>query len=86
MLPREKGVTAMDRNEALKLLKGGREAIVEWNRQRKSEAQIPCLNKAKLSGADLSGANIRGANLNGPGWKRRRLLSMGSTSRSSALS
>ena len=85
MLPREKGVTAMDRNEALKLLKGGREGIVEWNRQRKSEAEIPCLNKAKLSGADLSG-NIRGANFNGPGWKRRRLLSMGSTSRSSAIS
>ena len=50
----------MNRREALKLLKGGREGIVEWNRRRDAWEQIP-----DLSGADLSGANLCDANLSG---------------------
>jgi TIR domain/Pentapeptide repeats (8 copies) len=65
----------MDRDEAIKLLKGGEEGIDEWNQRREALEGIPELNRADLSGALLSGAllsgadlrqaNLRGANLNG---------------------
>jgi hypothetical protein len=48
----------MDREEAIKLLRGGREGVVEWNRRRESGEEIP-----NLSGADLRGAHLRGAHL-----------------------
>src|SRR5271157_976702 len=53
----------MDRDEALKLLKGGEEGIREWNERRQAREVIPDLSKAILSYADLSKANLRGANL-----------------------
>jgi uncharacterized protein YjbI with pentapeptide repeats len=65
----------MDRDEALKLLKGGGEGISEWNRRRESREEIPdlvradlrgdALSSADLRGADLSGADLRGAQLSG---------------------
>ena len=60
----------MDRDEALKLLKGGEEEIREWNQRRQADEAIPDLNDADLSGAnlmfaDLSGADLSGANLSG---------------------
>ncbi len=38
----------MDRDEALRLLRGGPEGIDEWNRRREADAEIPDL------GADCS--------------------------------
>jgi hypothetical protein len=53
----------MDRDEAIKLLKGGEEAIDEWNRRRKVGEEIPDMSGAELSGVLLSTANLSGANL-----------------------
>ena len=38
----------MDRDEALKLLKGGEEGIREWNQWRLSTPPIPDLSNANL--------------------------------------
>lgn len=61
-------MVVMDREEALKLLKGGPEGVKEWNKQWGGGEEIPSLEHvdlrlADLSGADLSIANLRGANL-----------------------
>ena len=63
----------MDKDEALKLLRGGEEGIAEWNRWREDGREIPDLDGADLHGAILSGAilirahlseaNLHGANL-----------------------
>ncbi len=55
----------MDRDEALRLLRGGAEGIEEWNRRRDAGEDIPELLDAVLDGANLSGANLSGANLSG---------------------
>jgi hypothetical protein len=55
----------MDRDEAMKLLKGGRERVGEWNRRRSEGEAIPDLRGAQLDGADLSGADLVGADLGG---------------------
>ena len=44
----------MDRDEALKLLRGGKEGVAEWNRLRKKGVEIP-----DLRGADLRHAGLR---------------------------
>ena len=38
----------MDRDEALKLLKGGSEGVAKWNRRRKVDENIPDLSGAYL--------------------------------------
>ena len=48
----------MDVEEALALLRGGREGIREWNRRRAEGEELPSLSEANLSGANLSGANL----------------------------
>ena len=53
----------MDRDEALKLLKGGEEGIREWNQRRVSGVEIPDLSSADLHGDDLCDANLCYANL-----------------------
>src|SRR5262249_31327881 len=58
-------VEVMDRDEALKLLKGGPEGIAEWNRRRLADEEIPILVGADLRGADLVEADLHGANLHG---------------------
>jgi len=60
----------MDRDEALKLLRGGEDGVKEWNRRRKEGEEIPNLNGADLSGAilrhaDLDRADLSHANLSG---------------------
>src|SRR5690348_13880339 len=70
----------MDRDEAIRLLKDGRQGILEWNRLRDAKEEIPDLSGAHLSdahlsdahlsdahlrGADLRGADLRGADLRG---------------------
>jgi hypothetical protein len=55
----------MDRDEALRLLKGGPDGIAEWNRRRKSGDGIPDLTNANLREAYLRNANLSGANLSG---------------------
>jgi hypothetical protein len=59
----------MDREEALKLLKGGKEGIDQWNRRRWNGEEIPDLLGADLAMdylglANLSGAGLMMANLN----------------------
>ncbi|MBN2563568.1 MAG: pentapeptide repeat-containing protein [Phycisphaerae bacterium] len=54
----------MDRDVALKLLRGGKDGIKEWNRRRKAGEGFPDLNNANLSGADLRRTNLSGAHLN----------------------
>jgi uncharacterized protein YjbI with pentapeptide repeats len=55
----------MDHDDALKLLKGGSEGIVEWNRRREEGEQIPDLTDTDLTDTDLSNANLSSANLSG---------------------
>src|SRR5262249_40890760 len=52
----------MDRDEAIRLLKGGTEGITEWNRRRHEEG-IPDLGGADLTGAQLERADLEGAQL-----------------------
>jgi hypothetical protein len=59
------GVNIMDREEAIRLLKGGKEGIEEWDRRRKSGEDIPDLKRADLTGANLSRADVHGADLSG---------------------
>lgn len=55
----------MDREEALKLLKGGPEGVAKWNAWREANATsatrepLPDLSKADLSRAYLRGANLK---------------------------
>lgn len=49
----------MDRDEALKLLRGGPEGVAEWNRRRNTGEEIPLLNKSDLSHANLCGVDFR---------------------------
>jgi hypothetical protein len=55
---RYREIGEMDRDEAIKLLRGGQDGIAEWNQWRQAEEEMP-----DLSGADLSGANLRQASL-----------------------
>jgi hypothetical protein len=57
------GGEAMDRDEALELLRGRTEGINEWNRLRESGEPIPNLSEAELSGANLRLANLSEAEL-----------------------
>jgi hypothetical protein len=43
----------MDRDEALRLLKGGEEGVKEWNRRREAGEAIPDLSHANLTYAPL---------------------------------
>lgn len=49
----------MTRDEAIKLLKGGREGIAEWNRRREAGDEVPDLSGVDLSRAELRGVNFR---------------------------
>jgi uncharacterized protein YjbI with pentapeptide repeats len=53
----------MDREEALKMLCGGRKSVVEWNRLREAGESIPDLSNSDLSRVDLRGANLNHADL-----------------------
>jgi hypothetical protein len=55
----------MDRDEALRLLRGGRDGVEEWNRRREEGEETPDLIHANLIRADLSNADLRGADLRG---------------------
>jgi uncharacterized protein YjbI with pentapeptide repeats len=48
----------MDRDEALRLLRGGPEGIAEWNRKRLSGEEIPDLSDIDLRSARLDGASL----------------------------
>ena len=41
----------MDRDEALRLLRGGEEGVAEWNRLRSEDEEIPDLTGANLTKA-----------------------------------
>ena len=53
----------MDREEALKLLRGGEAGVREWNKWRELGEDPPSLEEADLSGHNLSGANLTGTQL-----------------------
>jgi hypothetical protein len=53
----------MDRNEAIKLLKGWPTGIAKWNKWRELGKEIPTLSGASLSKATLESANLSGADL-----------------------
>jgi uncharacterized protein YjbI with pentapeptide repeats len=53
----------MDRDEAIRLLTGGKEGIAEWNGRR--EIMPGIFQEADLSGSSLRGADLSGANLHG---------------------
>lgn len=52
----------MTRDEGIKLLKGGKEGVAEWNRRRVAGEDIPELSGANVSGANVSGARRRCSN------------------------
>ena len=79
----------MDRDEALKLLRGGPEGIAEWNQRRTTGEMIPDLSGAILNGTNLSEANLNGitltgANLNGAILRATYLRAPASTAPTSA--
>ncbi len=55
----------MTRDEALKLLRGGKEGVQKWNewREENPKAELPSLRYANLVDVDLRGADLRGADL-----------------------
>jgi hypothetical protein len=53
----------MDQDEALRLLRGGREGIREWNHRRRSGEEVPDLSGVDLSGAAMVGAMFGGVQL-----------------------
>jgi uncharacterized protein YjbI with pentapeptide repeats len=53
----------MDRDKAIKLLRGGQEGIAEWNRNRPRGLDVPDLEWADLVGAYLADADLIFANL-----------------------
>jgi uncharacterized protein YjbI with pentapeptide repeats len=53
----------MDQDDALKLLRGGREGIREWNRRRKDGEAPPDLSGVDLSDVVLAGAMLGGVQL-----------------------
>ncbi len=50
----------MDREESIKLLRGGPSGVERWNRFRKSGDTVTDLSKANLSRCDLINVNLRG--------------------------
>ena len=54
---------AMDREEAIRLLRGGEDGVREWNQRRGRGEEIPDLRRADLRGAVLYGAVLRQADL-----------------------
>ena len=55
----------MDLDKALKMLKGGKDGVREWNQRRESGVKIPELSGVDLSGVDLSGAVLFDSQLSG---------------------
>lgn len=68
-------MAAMDREQAMKLLRSGPEGIKEWNRSRMAGDDIPSLEDADLSDLDLSGANLIVVKLNGADLRQAGLAS-----------
>jgi uncharacterized protein YjbI with pentapeptide repeats len=63
----------MDRDEALRLLRGGSEGIAEWNRRRAEGEVFDDLSGADLREAYLFGADFREADLSGANLFRAHL-------------
>jgi uncharacterized protein YjbI with pentapeptide repeats len=53
----------MTEEEAVKLLRGGRDGVLEWNRRREAGEPVPRLAKAALRDAKLGGVNLAGVEL-----------------------
>src|SRR6516162_9129122 len=59
-------VRAIDRDEALRLLRAGGDGVRQWNERLDGGEWIPDLSGADLNRADLSRANLSWAGLTGP--------------------
>jgi uncharacterized protein YjbI with pentapeptide repeats len=59
----------MERDEALRLLKGGPDGIAEWNRRLEAGEDVPDLSDADLSKMHLSGASLNNAKLAGANFR-----------------
>ena len=58
-MPMGEALNAMERDEALSLLKAGRiDEWNHWNQRRANGEEIPDFFRANLTGADLHGANL----------------------------
>ncbi|MHC4698863.1 MAG: pentapeptide repeat-containing protein [Planctomycetota bacterium] len=55
----------MNQGEALKLLTGGSEGIIEWNRRVEAGDKIPSLHGVNLGKSDLGDTQLEGASLGG---------------------
>jgi hypothetical protein len=71
---------AMNRDEALKLLRGGRQGIRKWNQWCKSAEDIPSLSGADFSEARLTSVRLTSAGLTSAGRISSELTSSGRTS------
>lgn len=75
MTPSAAGMIAtMDKDEALKLLKGGPAGIQEWNKRRDDGEEIPDLWGVDLRGANLHGVNLSEAQLTGARLEKAGLI------------
>jgi uncharacterized protein YjbI with pentapeptide repeats len=63
----------MDRDEAIRLLKGGRDEVREWNQRRERGEDIPDLSGADLRRADLRRADLSVVHLSGADLRRADL-------------
>ena len=66
----------MDREEALKMLRGGSGGIDTWNRKRSAGEDIPDLSGADLQGAYLVDVNLKGINLSRANLNNATLVGM----------
>ena len=66
---------AVDRDEALNLLRGGPEGIAEWNRRRVAGDVNRELDGVQLAEADLQAANLRGVSFIKANFHRAKLRS-----------
>ena len=66
----------MTKEEAIELLKGGREGVAQWNHWRweNPDAKIPSLGSVHLEGANLRRANLEKANLSEAHFERASLV------------
>src|SRR4051812_9429091 len=64
-LPIGREATNMDRDEALRLLRGGQKGVNEWNWRRNVGESVPDLSEVNLGEADLSRADLSRTGLSG---------------------
>ena len=67
-------ISAMERERALELLRGGAENVARWNRWRIRKVSLPDLSHSDLSNADLSKADLSGVDLHASNLRKAKLF------------